>query len=147
MKRKRISVIIAVGLIIFGVGYLIAISYRDERNSGGIHGFNTSSVEMTVTYKEGSSELVSEFEFLFDTVKKETSSVVVEIDEESTISVQNFSSTSSCRLILYEGSTEIWHNTLQDGSVFSLLVKEYGKYELVLEMEEGEGKGKIVISQ
>ena len=146
MSRKRIGVIIAVVLILLVVGYLIAISYRDEGQSGGIHGFNTSSVEITVTYKEGSSELASEFDFLFDTVKKETTSVSVEIDETSTISVSNYSSSSDCRLILYKGSSEIWQGTIQDGCVFSQLVKEYGKYELVLEMEEGEGKGKVTIS-
>ncbi len=143
MRKRKNGVIIAVCCIVLLVIVVIVISLNRLGENGGILGFQQSSVGLTVTYQDGSSDIATEFDFEYNSVKKEVNMLKVELDETTKIAVQDYSGPGECRLIIYQNSEEIWNGMIQDGAIYSELVSQKGIYELALETGEGSGMGTV----
>ena len=100
---------------------------------------SSSSFSLNGTYADGSLSVMTEFDFQYVSMNKQRKTVQVELNEHTAITVQNYTSTGECRLILSKNAKEIWRGELQDGVSWSALVQEPAVYDLTLEAEEGEG--------
>ncbi|MDR0918439.1 MAG: hypothetical protein LBM93_04225 [Oscillospiraceae bacterium] len=141
-KSKIISTSIII-IILIGVIALIVISHR---NNGIIGGFQTSNVQFDVTYKNGSDTIATAFDFKYDNIKKEVSTVKVELQPSSIIKILSLDVNSNCTIIIYKGNSEIWKQVIEPNETYADFVKEEGEYELSFTMDTGKGEGSVVFS-
>ena len=139
MERKNTGATIAVCCILLAlvVGFAFFSLY------GGSVGSSSSSFSLNGTHADGSLSVMTEFDFQYVSMNKQRKTVQVELNEHTAITVQNYTSTGECRLILSKNAKEIWRGELQDGVSWSALVQEPAVYDLTLEAEEGEGHGTV----
>ena len=142
MKKIKPVSLVVVGLFLVGIIFLISASFC---NGGMAGGFQTSSVSFNCTYIDGSMELVNQFDFKYNNVKKETKVIKSELDKVSKIVVTNFTGTSSCHITILDNEKELWSGEIESNAVYENLVQDKGVYELIIEMNTGNGEGSINI--
>lgn len=90
-------------------------------------------------------EYIGEFGFDYNTDEVETHSFPVLLGADSRIVVEELDPESSpCRLSLYLDKEQVWWTPMNAGEEYRPEVQP-GKYELVLGMANGAGKGYVVI--
>ena len=136
MKKKMIYAIII--SVIAAIAILIVLSLPG--------GYQSNSIQFSVQYKDSNALIATSFDFEYNSVKKEIKSVIVELNENSILSVFEFYANSACKIIIYDNRNKpLWSQEIENNSTYTDLVNVSGEYELSLVMNSGSGKGVIKI--
>lgn len=145
MKKKgKIASISIIAVVLVGIIVLIVISSGD---GGVIGGFQASSVQVDVIYKDGSSKIATGFDFRYDNVKRESVSVVAELSSDSAFKITSFNADSECKIIVYDNDVQVWSSAIKEDGFYTDIVNADGIYSISLVMETGEGEGCVNISK
>ena len=134
-------IVIAALLLVFGFFYYNG--HMEEHDHDHDHEYSHGHIDIERVVTDEEHEYVCELGFSYKMEHEGDYHFAVWLDPDSSVTVEEYESTTPCKLTLYKDDQELWSDQIKAGMEITPGVEE-GEYKFVL-LLCGTGKGKIIV--